>query len=218
MSFRLFEQGGDTTPDTSYRIASGKAGTPEVNTTFGTLVTWLESVLGFLKITNNLSDLNNKTTARTNLSVYSISDSDAALLLKADKTNVLQKDNTTAFTPTSNYHPGTKIYIDQRMSSGVGAFGNTGGASEGAAVNLTINRKRMVVITQTNANSYYKLPTTGAISGDVLTVKAKIGNTNNVAIVTANTDLSAAFALAAQDSATFIYDGTSWLIISIENL
>lgn len=31
---------------------------------------------------------------------------------KADKNNVLEKDNTTAYTPTSNYHPTTKKYVD----------------------------------------------------------------------------------------------------------
>ena len=31
---------------------------------------------------------------------------------KADKTNVLEKDNTTAYTPTADYHPSTKKYID----------------------------------------------------------------------------------------------------------
>lgn len=31
---------------------------------------------------------------------------------KADKTNVLEKDNTTAYTPTLDYHPATKKYVD----------------------------------------------------------------------------------------------------------
>lgn len=31
---------------------------------------------------------------------------------KADKTNVLEKDNTTAYTPTQQYHPATKEYVD----------------------------------------------------------------------------------------------------------
>lgn len=34
------------------------------------------------------------------------------LLSKADKTNVLQLDNTTPYTPTANYHPATKEYVD----------------------------------------------------------------------------------------------------------
>ncbi len=31
---------------------------------------------------------------------------------KADKTNVLEKNNTTSFIPTTNYHPATKKYVD----------------------------------------------------------------------------------------------------------
>lgn len=34
------------------------------------------------------------------------------LALKADKTNVLEKDNVTEFTPSANYHPATKKYVD----------------------------------------------------------------------------------------------------------
>lgn len=33
---------------------------------------------------------------------------------KADKSNVLEKNNTTAFTPTTNYHPATKLYVDSQ--------------------------------------------------------------------------------------------------------
>jgi len=33
---------------------------------------------------------------------------------KADKTNVLELDNTTAYTPTATYHPATKEYVDTR--------------------------------------------------------------------------------------------------------
>lgn len=36
----------------------------------------------------------------------------AALNTKADKTNVLEKTNTTAFTPTADFHPATKKYVD----------------------------------------------------------------------------------------------------------
>lgn len=31
---------------------------------------------------------------------------------------VLMKDNTTAFTPTANYHPATKKYVDEHAGSG----------------------------------------------------------------------------------------------------
>lgn len=34
------------------------------------------------------------------------------------KTNVLEKDNVTAFTPTTDYHPATKKYVDDNIGSG----------------------------------------------------------------------------------------------------
>ena len=36
-----------------------------------------------------------------------------ALVLKADKTNVLEKNNTTTFVPTAEYQPATKKYVDE---------------------------------------------------------------------------------------------------------
>lgn len=41
---------------------------------------------------------------------------------KADKTNVLELDNTNAYTPTSDYHPATKKYVD--MIAGGASWGN----------------------------------------------------------------------------------------------
>lgn len=43
----------------------------------------------------------------------------AALDAKADKTNVLEKDNTTSYTPSQNYHPATKKYVDETLSGAV---------------------------------------------------------------------------------------------------
>lgn len=43
----------------------------------------------------------------------------AALDLKSDKTNVLEKDNSTDYTPTQNYHPATKKYVDETLSGAV---------------------------------------------------------------------------------------------------
>lgn len=39
-------------------------------------------------------------------------DNNATVQSKADKTNVLEKDNITAYTPTQQYHPATKDYVD----------------------------------------------------------------------------------------------------------
>jgi hypothetical protein len=46
---------------------------------------------------------------------------------KAAKTNVLELDNTTAFTPTADYHPATKLYVD-----GMGT--NINGLTEESAI------------------------------------------------------------------------------------
>jgi len=42
-----------------------------------------------------------------------ISDLDS---VKSDKSNVLEKDNTTSYTPTADYHPSTKEYCDGRIA------------------------------------------------------------------------------------------------------
>lgn len=44
--------------------------------------------------------------------VYTKSQADALLVSKADKANVLTKDNSTPFTPTEDYQPATKAYAD----------------------------------------------------------------------------------------------------------
>ena len=44
----------------------------------------------------------------------------AALEQKANKTEVLTKTNTTAFTPTANYQPATKKYVDDNISAAGG--------------------------------------------------------------------------------------------------
>lgn len=41
----------------------------------------------------------------------------AALALKADKTNVLEKDNATAFIPTADYQPAPKKYVDDTAAA-----------------------------------------------------------------------------------------------------
>lgn len=123
MGKRLFEQGGDVTPSLDMRLASGKSGTPTVNHTWQTVLTFLQSSLDFLTKSSNLNDLPNKATARTNLSVYSKSESDALLLDKADRSNVLLLDNTTPFTPDNPYEPATKNYVDVGGAFASGYYG-----------------------------------------------------------------------------------------------
>ncbi len=50
---------------------------------------------------------------------------DAALLLKANRTDVLELTNTTVYTPTQNYHPATKLYADT-VAAGGGYWNRTG--------------------------------------------------------------------------------------------
>lgn len=41
----------------------------------------------------------------------------SAIAAKADKSNVLEKDNTTSFTPSANYHPATKKFVDDAVAA-----------------------------------------------------------------------------------------------------
>lgn len=76
---RLFERTINNNPSTSKRIAFGAAGVVTETMTLASLLSWLMTNLGFLKITSNLSDLNNVATARTNLGVYSKGETDTLL-------------------------------------------------------------------------------------------------------------------------------------------
>lgn len=99
------------------RLIAGKAGKASYNLTFDGLYTWAMLNLGFLKKSNNLSDLNNKATARANLGVYSTSQVDSALagtanLLESGSGAVLGVNNTATYIPTGQYNPATKGYVD----------------------------------------------------------------------------------------------------------
>ena len=74
---------------------------------------------------------------------------------KADKTNVLEKDNTTPYTPSADYHPATKAYVDSL----------TGGASWGEIVNNIEDQEDLMqllndrptkaqVLTKTNTTAF----------------------------------------------------------------
>lgn len=60
---------------------------------------------------------------------------------------VLMKNNTTAFTPTANYHPATKRYVDEKISGGASIVGTTSasiiciGATESAKALYETNLK-----------------------------------------------------------------------------
>ncbi len=72
---RLFEQAIEASPayaGLQQRIAFGKAGQATKNMTLQNLIDWLKVQLStiFMQGANNLSDLANKATSRTNLEVY----------------------------------------------------------------------------------------------------------------------------------------------------
>ena len=82
-------------------------GNDTVNTTNVKALTVAEAKV-LLQINNvdNTTDLNKPISSNTQ----------TALDLKADKTNVLELDNTTAFTPDADYEPATKKYVDDEIS------------------------------------------------------------------------------------------------------
>lgn len=141
---------------------------------------------------------------------------------KADKTNVLQLNNTTPFDPTSDYHPATKKYVDSL----------TGGASWGEIINniedqedlmdlLSQYAKTSTVLTRTNTTAFTptanyhpatkvyvdnktkELNTWGKISGDIADQqdlqneliakqdKATAWNTSNLIVSTEQPDVPA---------------------------
>jgi hypothetical protein len=109
---RLFELTTTDNPNDQLRIALGKANTPASNILLVNLLSWLMTKLSFLKVSSNLSDLNNKAIARSNLSVYSTQQTDALLNSKAALYQtasgaVLGIANTSIYNPSSNYNPAT---------------------------------------------------------------------------------------------------------------
>lgn len=62
---------------------------------------------------------------------------------KADKSNVLQKDNATVYSPSQSYHPATKAYVDAKLAgtvwvSGLATNGNTITKEFGMDVSLSV--------------------------------------------------------------------------------
>lgn len=103
---KIFEQPENTNPSLTDNIAIGNATEPSRTMMFSTLVSWLENHLGFFRTANNLAE-GNASSIRTNISVYSKSEVDSKDASKADRSNVLERDNTDAYTPSLSYHPAT---------------------------------------------------------------------------------------------------------------
>lgn len=112
---RLFELDGTEDPDTSLRLALGKANTQSVNIKLSSFLTWLFSKLGFLKIKNNLYELKGaaeSAKARSNLGVYSTTQvngylAQKATLFQSGSGQALGVNNTSPYNPSGDYNPAT---------------------------------------------------------------------------------------------------------------
>ncbi len=83
------------------------------------------SATGDISITDgNMTVLNSANASNLNNLPASDYATQTDIGAKADKTNVLEKDNTTAFTPTADYHPATKEYVDNNKGAFWGEIRN----------------------------------------------------------------------------------------------
>ena len=86
----------------------------------------------------------------------------AALMLKANKTDVLEKENTTPFTPSADYHPATKKYVDDTTSDiAIGILPDKSVTSEKLA-NGSVTAEKM-------ANQFYANVTHTHLPSDLIT-------------------------------------------------
>ena len=112
----------DNNPSDSVKIAMGTETTPATNITLANFYALLMSKLVFFKVSNLFSEIFGNSTAmaaaRGNLSVPSISEMLTGDSARALKTNVIEKDSATPFTPTIGTHPVNKAYIDNNKASG----------------------------------------------------------------------------------------------------
>jgi hypothetical protein len=97
-------------------VASINGLTGAVSLDFSTLLTWGSSQTQFnAAVSGNTTVLANASAISTNAADIIILDS-----VKAEITNVLTLNNLAVYTPTANYHPATKKYVDASIISGVG--------------------------------------------------------------------------------------------------
>lgn len=119
----------------------------------------------------------------------------AALMLKANKTDVLEKENTTPFTPSADYHPATKKYVDDTTSDiAIGILPDKSVTSEKLA-DGSVTAEKM-------ANQFYANVTHTHLPSDLITAvpisKGGTGKTTAAEALAALGGVSAA-SLAAYD-------------------
>jgi hypothetical protein len=117
--------------DQTYRLALGKENAPAVNVSLQNFLTWLTSMLPFMKGSNNLSDVTSQGAARSNLNVYSKVEVDARVNQKLDAYSSgmgggLGHLNSTPYTPVSDYNPATKKYVDDKFLGSAGTLSDEG--------------------------------------------------------------------------------------------
>jgi len=109
----------DNNPSDAKKLAMGDGSSTDTNITLGNFYTLLMSKLGFFKISNYLSEIFGNTSAmsavRANIDVPSIGEMTTADNLRAMKTNVIEKDSTTTYTPYLSTHPTNKKYVDHKI-------------------------------------------------------------------------------------------------------
>lgn len=99
----------DNNPSDTKKIAMGDGTSTDTNITLANFYTLLMSKLGFFKVSNFFSEIfgnaSAMASARTNLDVPSNSQMSTADNLRALKSNVIEKDSTSTYTPTLSTHP-----------------------------------------------------------------------------------------------------------------
>ena len=161
--------------DQTYRLALGKENAPAVNVSLSNFLTWLTSMLPFMKGSNNLSDVKSQVFARSNLSVYSKEEVNARVYPKLDAYSPgmgggLGVYNTSLYTPVSDYNPATKKYVDDTFGGLV--FDTINFSGKDAAI--TVEAHSAAYITPRFARLRLDFKLSGSVSN------AKLGQLTNM--------------------------------------
>ena len=186
------------TPSDNEFVAYGTPTTPSGQIKLSNFYTLLMSKLGFFKISNLFSEIYGNSTAmasaRHNLSVPSIAEMNNADYLKANKSNVIEKDSTVSFTPTIGTHHVNKKYIDDKFISG-----RTVDLGEPSG-----NQTFIIQIGQTLSNSNYKVLITMVGNSTAMYAYSVINKTTSTFTIHTDED-------AGVNQGNFYFD---WLIIT----